>query len=132
MANAAAGEAAEVERAEQAWMDAAFRKDLPACEHFLADEFTMVTSRGSLSDRATWLMNLRDNARRTEPPQFPDLRVHVYGDAALVTSRSLNPGATFSGQAWSPENYITDVWVRRDGRWQVVRRHASPVVPGAE
>ena len=113
-------------------MAAAFRRDLDACERFLADEFTMVTSRGSLSDRATWLMNLRDNARRTEPPQFPGLSVRVYGDAALVTSRSLNPGATFGGRAWSPENYITDVWVRRNGRWQVVRRHASPVVPGAE
>ena len=123
---------ADVERAERGWMDAAFQKDLAACEQFLADEFTMVTSRGSETDRATWLRNVRDNARRSEAPQFPDLRVRMYGDTALVTSRSLNPGATFAGRAWSPENYITDVWVRRDGRWQVVRRHSSPVVPDAE
>ena len=121
----------EVERAERDWMDAAFRKDLAACERYLAAEFTMVTSRGSLTDRAQWLTNLRDNSRRSEPPQFPDMVVRVYGDAAVVTARALNPGATFAGQAWSPENYITDVWVRRDGRWQVVRRHSSPVVPGA-
>ncbi len=76
-------------------------------------------------------MNARDGARSPEPPQFPDLRVHVYGDAALVTSRSLRPGATFRGRDWSSENYLTDVWVRREGRWQLVRRHASDVVPGA-
>jgi ketosteroid isomerase-like protein len=120
-----------VERAERDWMDAAFRKDLAACERYLADEFTMVTSRGSLTDRARWLANLRDNSRRTEPPQFPDLVVRVHGDAALVTVRALNPGATFAGQAWCLENYITDAWARRDGRWQVVRRHSSPVVPDA-
>jgi ketosteroid isomerase-like protein len=122
----------EVERAEHEWMDAAFRHDLAACERYLAEEFTMVTSRGGLIDRETWLVYVRDHARATEPAQFPDLRVRVYGDAALVTSRSLMAGATFRGQAWSPENYITDVWVRRDGRWQVVRRHSSPVVPDVD
>ena len=132
MVNDAAGAESEVEQAEREWMDAAFRRDMAACERYLAEEFTMVTSRGSLTDRAQWLVNARDHSRATEPAQFPDLRVRVYADAALVTSRSLMAGATFRGQAWSPENYITDVWVRRDGRWQVVRRHSSPVVPDAE
>ncbi len=119
--------ATQVEQVARDWMAAAMRRDLDACGRFLADEFTMVTSRGSLSDRATWLANLRDQSRRTEPPQFPDLRVRAYGDAALVTSRSLNPGATFGGQAWSPENYITDVWVRRDGRWQFLCWQSTPI-----
>ncbi len=43
---------AEVEQAERAWMDAAYRGDMAACERYLAAEFTMVTSRGSLTDRA--------------------------------------------------------------------------------
>ena len=25
---------------------------------------------------------------------------------------------------------LTDVWIREDGRWQVIRRHSSPAPPG--
>jgi hypothetical protein len=31
------------------------------------------------------------------------------------------------GRDVSGELHVTDVWVRRDGRWQIVRRHASAV-----
>jgi len=27
---------------------------------------------------------------------------------------------------------LTDVWVREDGRWRVVRRHSSPVPAGVK
>jgi hypothetical protein len=47
-----------------------------------------------------------------------------------MTSRNILR-ATFDSRDWSGEVYLTDVWVRRDGRWQLVRRHASNVVPGA-
>ena len=56
-----------VEQAERAWMDAAFRKDLAACEPFLADEFTMVTSRGSHIDKAQWLHNMGQRVGGDEP-----------------------------------------------------------------
>jgi hypothetical protein len=42
----------EVARTATAWMEAAERRDRPALERFLADEFTMVTNRGSLIDKA--------------------------------------------------------------------------------
>jgi ketosteroid isomerase-like protein len=64
------------------------------------------------------------------PPEFQDVRVLVYGDAALMTSRTILH-TSFDGRNWSGEYFLTDVWVRRDGRWQLVRRHSSGVVLGA-
>ena len=122
---------AEVEQADQDWMAAAFRRDLDACSRFLADEFTMVTNRGSHIDKAQWLHNMGQRVGGDEPPRFLDVRVRVYGDTALMTSRNVLR-ATHDGKVWSGELYLTDVWVRRDGRWQLVRRHASNVVPGAD
>ena len=122
---------AQVERGAHEWMAAAFRRDLDTCERFLADEFTMVTNRGSQIDKAQWLHNMGQRVGGDEPPQFLDVRVRVYGDAALMTSRNVLR-ATFDGKDWSGELYLTDVWVWRDGRWQLVRRHASNVVSGAE
>ncbi len=121
---------AEVEQAAQEWMVAAFSRDLDACSRFLADEFTMVTNRGSHIDKAQWLHNMGQRVGGDEPPRFLDVRVRVYGDAALMTSRNILRG-TFDGKDWSGELALTDVWVRRHGRWQLVRRHASDLVPGA-
>ena len=122
---------AQVEQAGREWMAATFRRDLAACGRFLADEFTMVTNRGSQIDRAQWLDNTGRRVGMATPPEFRDVLVRAYGDAALVTSRSILR-ATFDSKDWSGEFYVTDVWVRRAGRWQVVRRHSSTVVPGAE
>ena len=63
-------------------------------------------------------------------PEFLDVRVQVYGDAAVMTSRNILQ-ATFDGKDWSGDHALTDVWVRRNGRWQIVRRHSSKLVPGA-
>jgi ketosteroid isomerase-like protein len=122
---------AQVEQTAKAWMDAAGRRDGSALEQFLADEFTMVTNRGSLIDKDQWLENMLQRVGRDVTlPEFLDVRVQVYGDAALMTSRNILR-ATFDGKDWSGELYLTDVWVRRDDRWQLVRRHASNLVPGA-
>ena len=122
---------AQVEQTAKAWMEAAGRRDGPALEQFLADEFTMATNRGSLVDKGQWLENMLHHVGRDfTPPEFLDVQVRVYGDAALMTSRNILR-ATFDGKDWSGELYLTDVWVRRDGRWQLVRRHASNLVPGA-
>ena len=122
---------AQVEQAAREWMAAATRRDLDACGGFLGEEFTMVTNRGSHIDKAQWLHNMGQRVGGDEPPQFLDVQVRVYGDTALMTSRNVLR-ATFDGKDWSGELYLTDVWVRRDGRWQVVRRHASNVVRGAD
>jgi ketosteroid isomerase-like protein len=119
-----------IEPLATAWMEAAFRRDLDACAGFLADDFTMVTDRGSQIDKAQWLHNMQHRVGGTEPPAFLDPRVLVVGDAALMTSRN-SLRATFDGEDWSAEVFLTDVWVRRGGRWRLVRRHASRVVPGA-
>ena len=91
----------------------------------------MVTSRGSEIDKSQWLHNM---LHRVGPgftaPEFLDVRVRVYGDTAVMTSRNLLR-ATFDGKDWSGDHALTDVWVRRDGCWQIVRRHSSKLVAGA-
>jgi ketosteroid isomerase-like protein len=120
----------DVEQAATAWMAAAFRRDLDACARILADDFTMVTDRGSHIDKTQWLHNVQHRMGGDVPPEFLDPRIRVLGDTALMTSRNILR-ASFDGKDWSAEPYLTDVWIRQDGRWQILRRHASRVVPDA-
>jgi ketosteroid isomerase-like protein len=122
---------AEVQQAARAWMDAAARRDVEALHRVLAAEFSMVTNRGSLIDKGQWMENMLHRVGPDfTPPEFLDVCVLVAGEVALMTSRAMLR-ATFDGKDWSGNVALTDAWVRRDGRWQVVRRHSSNLVAGA-
>ena len=122
---------AEVESAAKAWMEAAARRDTESLDRVLAAEFSMVTNRGTEIDRSQWLDNMLHRVGPGFiPPDFLGVRVRVYGDTAVMTSRNLLQ-ATFDGKDRSGHLALTDVWVRRDGRSLFVRRHASNLVTGA-
>ena len=105
------------------WMDAWKRQDRDRLGELLAPEFTLTSARSDqLVDRDAWL-GLLDQVRN-ESFQYSDFVVHVFGDAAVVKSR-LDQVASVGGQPWNATFMLTDVWIRRDGRWQVVARHSS-------
>ena len=108
---------------QNAWMDAWQRLDYARLEEILAPEFTLTSARSDqLVDRAAWLRLL--GHVRNESFEYSDFHVQVFGDAAVVKSRMAQV-ATVGDQPWNETFMLTDVWVRRDGRWQVVARHSS-------
>jgi ketosteroid isomerase-like protein len=121
--------AARIRQFADDWMAAALRFDVDAAMSYLAPEFTMVTDRGSLIDAEQWRVNLSQRVTFVSGG-FVESEVRLHGDTALMLSR-WRMQATFDGKDWSGETHITDVWVRRDGRWQVARRHATRVDPAA-
>jgi ketosteroid isomerase-like protein len=52
------------------------------------------------------------------------LRVRVYKDSAVVTAVTRTKGK-FMGQEFSTRERATDVFVKRDGRWQCVLTHLT-------
>jgi ketosteroid isomerase-like protein len=53
------------------------------------------------------------------------VRVKVYGDIALVTSRGRNSG-TYNGAPIAADEWITDVYRREDEGWLCVLTHLTP------
>jgi hypothetical protein len=106
-----------------AWMDAWRRQDRGALEAILAPEFTLTSARtDQIVDRAEWLGML--DRVKNESFEYTDFRIDVFGDAAVVRSR-LTQVARVDDQPWDATFMLTDVWIRRQGRWQVVARHSS-------
>ena len=106
----------------QAWMEATARRDAAALEEFLADEFVLVAARG-VADRATWLHTALHLVEGREF-RYVDSQVRVYGEVAVMIT-GWHQEATMGGREWSGDFRITDTWMRRDGRWQVVLRHST-------
>jgi len=85
-----------------------------------------VTSAGwrSLQTRAEYLRKVENDREPHASITRADERVHVYGDTAVV-----NHLLTRTTQERSFVFRVTDVCVRRGGRWQLVNRHITEVPP---
>jgi Domain of unknown function (DUF4440) len=51
-------------------------------------------------------------------------RVRVYGDTAVVTTR-VTSTAHYQGQWFDADEWTTDMFVRRDGRWLFTLTHIT-------
>jgi ketosteroid isomerase-like protein len=113
---------ADVRAAAAAWADAIMRRDREAADRILGAEYSLMAPGIGEMPRAAWLDSL--HAYVVHSYEFTDVNVHVYGETAVQRSR-YKQQATVFGKDRSGEMLVTDVWVKRDGRWQVVARHTS-------
>ena len=97
-------------------------RDPARLEAMLAREFTLLGAAGEL-DRAG-LLEAASGRYAIEDFAYEEIDPEVYGDTAVVVSR-YRQSARLDGSDVSARLHMTDVWIRRDGRWQIVRRHAT-------
>lgn len=99
--------------------------DRATIERIIAPEWTTTGPDGGKGDRATVLAQVFEARVHTiQRLEIDDVRVRVFGDAAVVTGRTHGVG-TYSGAPYDVVIRFTDTFVRRDGRWQAVASHAS-------
>lgn len=123
------GDAKEFTRLERQWMDALAAKDEPALQRVLASEFSIIGAGSTVedltSDRASWL---RVALLRPFPRHdVTNVRVTRAGDVAVVQCvlSADYPPKSLTAEGGRLQFLTTDVWVQRDGRWQVLTRHSS-------
>ncbi len=119
----------ELIRLQHEWAAAVQRRDMDFLERLLGEEFTLTTGRKGVEvrTRQEWLDITRDRYE-VDSWEYEEMDVRVYGDAAVVRSRYRQTGR-MDGADRALTYLMTDVWVRRDGRWQAVTRHISPLEP---
>ena len=115
----------EIERLQRQWMRAWLERDMDACAAILAPEFRLRSvATDTIVDRDEWLLQAASGRIAGTLFEYEQLQVTVTEDTAVAMSRTRQE-ATIDGRDWSATLHVTDVWVRRDGAWTVVARHAS-------
>jgi ketosteroid isomerase-like protein len=114
---------AEVRAASAEWSEAIQRRDVRAVEQFLGHEYSLMAPGFGEVARSRWLEVLAEYV--IDIYDFSDVKIHAYGDDTAVMRSKYTQKATVGGQDRSGSMLVTDVWVKRDGRWQVVARHTS-------
>jgi ketosteroid isomerase-like protein len=69
--------------------------------------------------RAQFLAALRDGSLRYRRIEVLELRSRAVGDTVLLHGR-IALDAEMAGSAAQMQLVYTDVWARRDGRWQLI------------
>ncbi len=102
------------------------KADIAFLERVLHEDYIHLRPRGPAEDRAQYLENRKTGRVDFESLVADEIKVRVYGDAAIVTGRSIAKGKDQQG-AFDDQRLWTRVFLRRDGRWQVVHYQGTPI-----
>lgn len=103
------------------WSAAFVRADIPALEKILADDFVLTDWRGRVTNKADEIANAREGGLLSNTVR--DLVIRVYGNTAIVVGKLT---LVIDSKPNQPLHLrITDVWILRGARWQIVAGHIS-------
>jgi ketosteroid isomerase-like protein len=114
----------EILNLEREFTEAIIKNDPESIGRFVADDWIIVDPDGGIVDKARFLGVVKSGALTHEMMESEDARVRVYGDSAVLTALTTTKGK-FMGQDFNMRERATDVFVKRDGRWQCVVSHLT-------
>lgn len=110
---------------EEQLRQAEMRIDRVALDAFYADEIMVTAPVGIVVDKAAVNSELERAAKVTiERFDKEDIHVRVFGDTAITSYRVIAKATSAEGQV-DREFQMSNVWLKREKRWQVVARHTS-------
>ena len=116
---------------ERDGLAALLKRDVASFGRLVSDDAVMTTPDGASQTKAQLLADLKSGALVMESSEISDMKVRVFGDAAIVTYTTADKGK-FKGQDISGRYRWTDVFVRRGGTWQIVSGQGTPIQPAAK
>jgi ketosteroid isomerase-like protein len=124
----AADPKAEVEKAERSFGESIVKADVPALEKLLASDLVYTHSSGTRDTRDSFLSNIRGGTLKYEKMDYSKIEPQmVRDDVAFVAARA-EVRVVSSGKPNDMKLSLLHVFVRRQGRWQLVA-HQSARLP---
>src|SRR5437762_9946309 len=102
------------------------KADTAFLDKVLGQDFVHYRPRGTVENRAQYLENRKNGRVDFDSLVADDIKVRFYGDTAIVTYRSTAKGKDQDG-AIDEQRRWTRVFVRRDGRWQLVHSQGTTI-----
>jgi uncharacterized protein (TIGR02246 family) len=127
LASAACAETPEQAKAlDRQWAAATTKADVGALNRLLADDLTYTHSTGETQSKAQFIASVSKGEIQYHSIDVESSNARVYGDAAIVVSH-LRIKLTSGGRNINLHASFLDVWVQKNGRWQMVAHQATRI-----
>jgi ketosteroid isomerase-like protein len=114
---------------ESEWRDALLSRDIEKLRALIHPRFVLIGSRSAgpfTINREEWLSAVQ---QRQIVSIALDIREAVVFEDVMIGTIDARWKVKYLGGEIEDCVLLTDVWVRDEDRWQVVRRHSSPAPP---
>jgi ketosteroid isomerase-like protein len=109
---------------ENQWVEALMKSDAATLDSIFIDTYVDTDEQSHRDDKQGVLSVLKSGDLKIASIKLSDMRVYVYGDAAIVTGSSSQVG-NFRGQPLAARIIFTDTFVKKNGKWVAVASHRS-------
>ena len=131
----------QVTQLQNEWFQAWINHDETTLNRLVADDYILITAgEGIQVSKKEWIRGAVGRFAQ-KGYQYDEMSVRVYENAAVVIWRYTEEvtddlierlygqrpvhSRGDDGEPGSIQMFMTDVWIKREGGWQVVSRHAS-------
>jgi ketosteroid isomerase-like protein len=117
----------EIKILEAHLIEAALKGDVSSLEKYFSDDYVAIRGDGKLGTKVQEIESLNSGTTKFESYDVHELKVRVYGDAAIVNLLYFVK-ATINGKPYSGDVRATRVWVRQKNNWKLVTHQATRVI----
>lgn len=107
-----------------AWL----KGDVDTVGRYEAMDYVFTGPDGTRTGRSDDVSDVKTGNFKADAIDFDDLKVYVYGNAAVVTGKVTLKNCKYRSQDISGQYHFTDTWARTNGAWQIVASQ-SGVIP---
>src|SRR6266403_3864341 len=122
----AGGDEAALKALEEKWDAANLKGDTATLSAIFVDTFISTSNEGKARTKAEILAQLKSGEVKYETSKVEDMKVFVYGDAAVVNGR-WKAKFVEKGKPVDTAERFTDTYVRQNGQWRCVASHSSTI-----
>jgi ketosteroid isomerase-like protein len=120
----------ELREVSEQWDRAMVESDAGAIGRFMADDWVVVGSDGNLIGKDRFLGLVASGTLSHNVMETHEMDVRVYGDTAVTIAAGVSGGHN-QGHPFLLRERVSCVYVRRNGVWQCVLTHLSPLPDAA-
>jgi ketosteroid isomerase-like protein len=113
-----------ITRLERSWVAAIVNKDAAAIDRLLASDFAGTSPNAHFYTKEMAIDDLKRGTYVVEKMDLDEVSVNVFGNTAIAFT-SQEEKSRYANEDFSGHYHYTNVWLRRNGRWQVVASHGS-------
>jgi hypothetical protein len=118
---------ATIKKIEQELSDTIVKSDTSAFEKYLASDYLGIGPDGVTQNKTELLADIKSGSLKLESSNLSDMKVQVAeADMAVVVYRSDDKG-TYKGKDITGQYRWLDVFVKRDGKWQIAIDQGTPI-----